>query len=644
MKPIKEPGFDPIEDIRQAGVRLEVLRYLALVIFVILSGRLWYLQIMNTQVFADRAEMNRTRVLTIPARRGNILDRKGRLLASSQPSYNIVISRKDVRNFDEISDLLVGNISGIEKEWLQKRFEAAIYEPKYESIVVKELATNIDVQWVEAHQFEYPMIRAEEAPRRFYPNNELAAHALGYVGEVSRTELNDPESPFNRENGFKLGDIIGKAGIERTYNEILSGKDGERRVIVDSRGRIQREIERIEPIPGRDIHLTIDLDVQKVAEEQASNMPLNRGVIVVSDPRNGEILALVSHPAYNPNVFSLKAKTEVGKSEIRDLYENPDKPLYNRVIQGTYPPGSTWKLMTTVAALNEGVITPESSRIQDGGIQLGNYFMKSLSHLGAPDVVTAIARSADGYYYRLGLKMGPERFEKWVRAFRFGERTGIDLPREKIGILPTRAAKAMIYPKTPKWTDYDMAASAFGQGTNALTPIQLLRYVNGLAVGGSMYTPHLFMKAAPGTDRKGNYHEAMTYTDEKAFKVQMSDATHEIVLKGMWGAVNGAGTAGAARVEGFDVCGKTGTAQNISTDKVNKNTKDHAWFMGFAPRDKPEISAVILTENAGFGGTHSAPRARAIFEDYYRRTRGIKDETLSEAAGSPSDAPRTAGN
>ncbi|MGE0102132.1 MAG: penicillin-binding protein 2 [Blastocatellales bacterium] len=644
MKPIKEPGFDPIEDIRQAGVRLEVLRYLALVIFVILSGRLWYLQIMNTQVFADRAEMNRTRVLTIPARRGNILDRKGRLLASSQPSYNIVISRKDVRNFDEISDLLVGNISGIEKEWLKKRFEAAIYEPKYESIVVKELATNIDVQWVEAHQFEYPMIRAEEAPRRFYPNNELAAHALGYVGEVSRTELNDPESPFNRENSFKLGDIIGKAGIERTYNDILSGKDGERRVIVDSRGRIQREIERIEPIPGRDIHLTIDLDVQKIAEEQASNMPLNRGVIVVSDPRNGEVLALVSHPAYNPNIFSLKAKTEEGKSEIRDLYENPDKPLYNRVIQGTYPPGSTWKLMTTVAALNEGVITPENSRIQDGGIQLGNYFMKSLSHLGAPDVVTAIARSADGYYYRLGLKMGPERFEKWVRAFRFGERTGIDLPREKIGILPTRAAKAMIYPKTPKWTDYDMAASAFGQGTNALTPIQLLRYVNGLAVAGRMYTPHLFMKAAPGTDRMGNYHEAMTYTDEKAFKVQMSDATHEIVLKGMWGAVNGAGTAGAARVEGFDVCGKTGTAQNISTDKVNKNTKDHAWFMGFAPRDKPEISAVILTENAGFGGTHSAPRARAIFEDYYRRTRGIKDETLSEAAASPTDAPRTAGN
>lgn len=645
MKPIKEPGFDPIEDLRQAGTRLEILRYLALVIFVILAGRLWYLQVMNKQVYADRAEMNRTRVLTIPARRGNVFDRKGRLLASSQPSYNIVISRKDVKNFEEISNLLVENISGIERDWLSKRFEAAIYEPKYESIVVKELASNEDVQWVEAHQYEYPMIRAEEAPRRFYPNGQMAAHALGYVGEVSRTELNDKSSPFNREAGFKLGDIIGKAGIERTYNEILMGKDGERRVIVDSRGRIQKEIDRIPPEPGRDVYLTLDLDIQKIAEDQAYDMPENRGVIVVSDPTNGEIFALVSHPSYDPNVFSLKAKTDEGKTEIRDLYENPDKPLYNRVIQGTYPPGSTWKLMTTVAALNEGVITPENSRIQDGGIQLGNYFMKSLSHLGAPDVVTAISRSADGYYYRLGLKLGPERFEKWVRTFRFGERTGIDLPREKIGILPTRAAKAMIYPKTPKWTEYDMAASAFGQGTNALTPIQLLRYVNGLAVGGQMYTPHLFLRAVAGTDRMGKKHSAVKFVDNNKFTVAMSRDTHEIVLKGMWGAANGAGTAGAAHVEGFDVCGKTGTAQNVSTDKVGKNTKDHAWFMGFAPRDKPEISAVILTENAGFGGKQSAPRAGAIFTDYYRRTRGLKDEVLSETiargrAGEPAKVVR----
>ncbi|HKX28561.1 MAG TPA: penicillin-binding transpeptidase domain-containing protein, partial [Blastocatellia bacterium] len=399
MRPIKEPNFDPIEDLREAGLRLELIRYLALAIFVILAGRLWYLQVMNSQVYAERAEQNRTRILPIPARRGTIFDRHGKVLVTSQPSYNIVISRKDVtNNFREIADLLVRDL-GIDRDWLTKRFETAREEPKYESIVVKEIATAADVSWVEAHQYEYPMIRAEEVPRRHYPYGIMAAHALGYVGEVDKRELNDPKSSFAKEKGFKLGDIIGKAGIERTYNDILMGKDGERRVLVDSRGRIQREIDRTDPIPGRDFYTTIDLDLQKIAEAQTDTMPAGRGVIVISDPNNGQIMALVSHPAFDPNVFSQRAKTDQGRGEIQELYEDPDKPLYNRVIQGRYPPGSTWKLMTTVAGLSEEVITPENNRLQDGGIQLGNYFMKSMSHLGQPDIVTAIARSSDGYYY-----------------------------------------------------------------------------------------------------------------------------------------------------------------------------------------------------------------------------------------------------
>lgn len=652
MKPVKDPNFDVHEDLRQTGVRLQYLHYVALAIFLILAGRLWYLQVMNNEVFAERAEQNRTRILSIPARRGTIFDRKGRILVTSQPSYNIVISRKDVKDIDEIAALLTENL-GIDREWLTRRFEAAKYEPKYESIVVKELATPADVAWVEAHQYEFPMIRSEEAPRRSYPYGIMAAHALGYVGEVSRTELNDPKSPFSKENNFKLGDIVGKAGIERTYNEILTGQDGERTVIVDSKGRIQREISVTPPIPGRDFYTTLDLDIQRMAEEQTDTMPAKRGVIVVSDPRNGEILALVSHPAFDPNVFSLRAKTEQGKEEIRDLYEDPDKPLYNRVIQGTYPPGSTWKLMTSVAALNENVITPENSRVQDGGIQLGNYFMNSLSNLGQPDVVTAIARSADGYYYRLGLKMGVDRFEKWVKIFRFGERTGIDLPREVSGLTPTRAVKENITRnimkrkktdqgeewtekdeeaarKAAKWTDYDMAASSFGQGTNASTPIQLLRYVSGLGMGGQMFTPHLFLRASGGTDRLGRKHPEIVYEEKNRYQVPMSSAIHDIVKKGMWQAVNGAGTAAAAAVEGFDVCGKTGTAQVASNDKAGSKNKDHAWFMSFAPRDNPEMAMVILTENAGFGGKQSAPRAKPIYEDYYRRTRGLPP--VSEAA------------
>ncbi|MGE0127803.1 MAG: penicillin-binding protein 2 [Blastocatellales bacterium] len=667
-------NFDSTEDLRQAGMRLHIIYYLALGIFGILVARLWFLQVMNSEVFAERAEANRVRILAIPARRGTIFDRKGNVLVTSKSSYNIVLSRRDVRpaEFPQMADLLAENL-GIDHKWLANRFEEAKYEAQYESIVVKELASPSDVSWVEAHQYEYPMIRAEEAPQRVYKYGQFAAHALGYVGEVSPGELRKPNGPFSKENGFRLGDIIGKSGIERTYNDILMGKDGERRVLVNSRGRIQREIEVIPPIPGRDFYSTLDFDIQKIAEEQTDTMPSGRGAIVVEDPNNGEILAMVSRPAFDPNLFSQRAKTPEGRDEIRDLQTDEERPLYNRVIQGQFPPGSTWKLMTSVAGLNTGVITPTNNRIQDGGIQIGNYYMKSISNYGSPDIVTAISKSADGYYYRLGLKMGVEKFEEWVNKFRFGQRTGIDLPGEYAGIAPTRETKRRSWAgaikraqqafdeaapgdkaakefhlrqvqKQAEWTDYDMASSAFGQGQNASTPIQLLRYTSGLAVGGWMYTPHLMLRAVAGVDRFGNQQPEMFYQDKNKFEVPMSKEIHEIVLKGMWGAVE-AGTARAARVEGFDVCAKTGTAQVASTSRVGSKTKDHAWLISFAPRDKPELAMVVLTENVGFGGTHSAPRAKPIYEDYYRRTRGLPSLAEEATAEGGKDAgPKESGN
>src|SRR5215510_10740472 len=488
----RNQSFDSTEDLRQAGLRLQIIYYLAIVIFVALIARLWYLQVMNSQGFAERAEANRIRVIPIPAQRGTIFDRKGKPLVTSKSSYNIVLSRKDVKDSElpQIADLLAENL-GIDRQWLAKRFEDAKYGAQYESIVVKELASANDIAWVEAHEYDFPMISAQKAPQRLYLYGQLAAHALGYVGEVSPEELKKPNGPFSKDNGYKLGDIIGKFGIESKYNDILMGKDGESRVLVDSRGRIQPkgEIEHIEPVPGRDLYTTLDLDIQKAAEAQADTMPAGRGAIAVMDPNNGEILAMVSHPAFDPNIFSQRAKTPEGKEEIRELYEDPDKPLYNRVIQGAFPPGSTWKLLTTVAALNEGTITPENSRIQDGGIMLGNYPMTSLSHLGQPTIHEAIVHSADGYFYRLGLKMGVEKFERWVRQFRFGHKTGIDLPNERSGIAPTRATKEAIVraelkrrkalrdgvemkdvqwtdkdeelaQREIKWSDYDMASSA----------------------------------------------------------------------------------------------------------------------------------------------------------------------------------------
>jgi penicillin-binding protein 2 len=663
----RNQSFDPTEDLRQAGVRLQIIYYIAIVIFAALIARLWYLQVINSGGFRDRAEANRIRVIPIPAPRGTIYDRNRKPLVTSKSSYNIVLSRKDVKDseFPQIADLLAEHM-GIDRQWLAKRFEDAKIEAKHESIVIKELASERDLAWVEAHEYEYPMIRAERAPQRLYLHGQLAAHALGYVGEVSPEELKKPNGAFSKENGYKLGDIIGKFGIEREYNDILMGKDGERRVLVDSRGRIQPqgEIEVIPPVPGRDLYTTLDLDIQKAAEEQTDTMPAGRGAIAVMDPNTGEILAMASRPAFDPNIFSQRAKTPEGKDEIRELQTDEERPLFNRVIQGQFPPGSTWKLMTSVAALNEGVITPTDNRIQDGGLQIGNYPMRSISNFGMPDIITAIARSADGYYYRLGIKMGVEKFEKWVNLFKFGQPTGIDLPGEYKGIAPTRETKRRSWARAIKraqqaldeaapgdkvakefhlrqvqkeaeWTDYDMASSAFGQGQNASTPIQLLRYTGGLALGGQMYTPHLLLRAAPGIDRLGNQQPETSYKDKNNFSVPMSKEIHEIVLKGMSGAVE-YGTAGAARVEGFDVCAKTGTAQVASTDRVGKKNKDHAWLISFAPRDKPELAMVVLTENVGFGSTYSAPRAKAIYDDYYRRTRNLPpktEETKAENSG-----------
>lgn len=665
MKSTSQKSSDPFEVKRQMELRLEVIRFLAVAIFVALGARLYWLQVKNYESYRDQADSNRYKTIPIPARRGRILDRNGKLLVDSRYAYNIVLERKlgkreiTTSQFPEFKKLLTENLD-IETAWLNKRFEAAIYAPRHIPIVVKEDASSREVQWVAAHQNEYPEIRVERAPQRHYIHGTLAAHAIGYVGEVSLAQLNAAGGQYSQEKGYKFGDIVGQAGLERSYNDVLTGRDGWRKVIVNSLGKIEDEVDKSEPIPGRDLYTTLDLELQQEAERQADTMPAGRGAIGMMDPNNGEIFVFVSRPAFDPNTFSQRSKTPEGREEISEYYQDEDRPLYNRMIQGGFVPGSTWKLMTSVAALNEGVITPKDSRIQDGGIQLGNYFMNSMSHAGMPDVVTAITISADGYYYRLGLKMGEERFAKWVEKFGFGHRTGIDLPHEDTGLPPTAATKRKIYEalskrklkeaeeaQTPeakrrlayqaeqilrdaKWTDYDMAASAFGQGMNKSTPVQLMRYVGGLANGGKMYTPHLLLKAVAGIDRNDMPQPEMRY-EAKFFTVAMAPEIHDIVKRGMFGAVNlGGGTGGGARIEGFDVCGKTGTAQVASNERAGAKNKDHAWFISFAPRDKPEICGVVLTENAGFGGKQSAPRAKAIYDIYYRRKTGVPNDAQAQ--------------
>jgi len=610
-------GYDEYEERRQIGRRLDVPRLIALAIFLILVARLYWMQVVNHEAYAEMALQNRLRRLPIKAPRGKILDRSGITLADSRPSYNVVVSHEDLKGVeDEIE--FIGARLGLDRKWLVRRFEEAKYEPKYLPIVLKEDASPADIAWIAGRQFDYPELRIKEAPQRRYVYGAFAAHALGYVGEVSRRELE--KGPYSRENGYRMGDVVGKSGLERAYNEILMGKDGERIVVVDSRGRIREEVERVEPTPGRDLRVALDFELQKVAEEQADLSPTGRSAIAVMDPNNGEILAMVSRPAFDPNLFSRRAKSPDDKEEIHNLYDYENRPLFNRVIQGAYPTGSTWKIFMAVAALNEGAITVDDSRIKDGGLRIGNYWMSSLSNLGHPDIHQAIVKSADGYFYRLGLKLGIEKIEKWTDVFRLGRRAGVDLPNECAGIPPSRDWKAKVNPKDPVWRDYDTAAAAIGQGI-AITPLQMLRMVAGVAVGGKMAPPHLLLEGAAGIDRFSDEQPEVHYADDKKFTVPMSPEIHETVTRAMWGVVNENGAGGRARVEGFDVSGKTGTAQVASKSRAGEKSKDHAWFVSFAPRDRPEITSVVLVENSGFGGVHAAPKAAAIYQAYYQRTR-----------------------
>lgn len=618
-----EYDYDKYEERRQTQRRLNVLLLIALAVFLLFGARLYWMQVVNHEAYAEMARQNRLRRLPLKAPRGRILDRNGIVLADSRPSYNIVISREDLKNVEEEIELLVTRL-GLERAWLIRRFEEAKYEPKYLPIVVKEGASPGDVAWIAAHKFDYPELLVEEMPQRHYVYGAFSAHALGYVGEVSRRELE--KGSYSRENGYRMGDIVGKSGLERAYNEILMGKDGERTVVVDSRGRIHDEVERVAPVRGRDLYTTLDFELQKVAEVQADLTPSGRGAIAVMDTNNGEILVMVSRPVFDPNVFSLRAKSPEDKEEIRRLYEDENRPLFNRVIQGAYPTGSTWKIVMAVAALNEGAITVEDSKIKDGGLRIGNYFMSSLSNLGYPDIHLAIVKSADGYFYRLGLRMGIEKIEKWTEIFRLGQLTGIDLPNERAGIPPSREWKAKVNPKDPTWRDYDTAAAAIGQGI-AITPLQMLRMVAGVSIGGEMMTPRLLLKGAAGIDRFGAEQPEIHYANERKFNVPMSPEIHATVTRAMWGVVNEGGTGARARVEGFDVSGKTGTAQVASKSRAGEKHKDHAWFVSFAPRDRPEIASVVLAENSGYGGVHAAPKAGAIYQAYYQRTRGLPAET-----------------
>jgi penicillin-binding protein 2 len=606
--------------------RLWIVQIFVLLLLAVLGVRLYYLQLVRGHYYAEIAQNQRIRLLPITAPRGVIFDREGRPLVDSRPTFNVILSREDLKGRNLFS--LVKPLSEaltVDADTLSDRFAQISSQPAFESILVKQDVSPGDIAWVEAHELEFPELRVEQQPQRRYPAEGRLAHVLGYVSEIGPEQL---KQASYKDKGFKPGDVIGQSGLEQTYDEYLRGRDGYRKVVVDSRGRIQDEIETVPPQPGQDLITTIDLDLQIVAEEQLRNSATKRGVILVMNPNNGEVLALASAPSFDPNLFSGRISTKEGRAEYASLLADPETPLLNRAVQSRYPPGSTWKIPMAIAGLQQGAITLDHSNLVcGGGIMVGNKFTRCMGNHGSPDIKAAITHSCDGYFYRLGLKMGLDGIVAMVEEFDLNKRTGIDIPNEVVSWTPSREFKKRMQPRSPEWNDIDTVYSSFGQVYDVITPIALLRSISGIAVGGTMYIPHFVKEFKPvGEPGAADYRpsrgfERLDPSRPNPKMVEIPEDIHHRVVEGMWSVVNAGGTGAGIRMAGFDIAGKTGTAQVVGLGKDVGKNKDHAWFVSYAPAYKPEIALVALIENSGFGNRHAAPAVRQVYDVYYRKTR-----------------------
>lgn len=599
------------DHVQNLGARVGTIQVIAFVMLSILGVRLYSLQIVQGEYYNSRAESQRVRFIPIPAPRGAIFDRNGKLLVDSRPTYNVVLSNEPLKTInvnDRVDDYSKG--LNIDRQFVIERLNLIKKQNDFEAMVLKENVDMKDISWVESHSLEFPELRIELQPQRFYPLGTTLAHVLGYVGEISPKQLEDPDFIAK---GFRPGDIIGKGGIEQYYDEYLRGRPGYRKVLVDSRGRVQAEIERIEPQSGQDLVSTIDLDVQLAAESQLANSASQRGTIIALDPHNGEILAMASAPSFDPNIFIQGRKTREGRAQIAAYWQDEDRPLYNRAIQGRYPPGSTWKIPMSVGGFQSKVITvSDSSFACGGGIQIGSKFTKCMGSHGSPSLVPAISRSCNGYYYRMGLKMTVEEMIKMIEVFEYDKTTGIDIPNEKVGQTP-KSWKPLIEKRGEKWSDIRTVYASIGQDTVVVTPISLLRTTAAVGMFGRMYTPH-FLKEFRPISAIGQFDERPGFGFDRPEPkiIEMSPEQQKMIVDGMWSAVVG-GTGRVVNIPGFDVAAKTGTAQ--AADSAS-GKKDHAWIVSFAPAYNPEIAVIGLIENVGFGGTHAGPAVRGVYEAY----------------------------
>lgn len=604
-------------DEKVSELRLTATQYIILAIFLILAYGLWRLQVMESSFYALAAEKNRIRNVPVLAPRGKILDREGRIIVDNYPSFSALLLRDSSRDLTADADLIAQGLH-LDPNEVRARIRHFASMPQYQPIFLKEDITPDELQFIEAHRNELPELDTIMAHRRLYPRNGFMAHLIGYVGEVSEDMLNQPQFEL-----YNPGDVVGISGVERQYNTLLMGQNGSRQALVDSHGREVGRLGETEAIPGKQLKLTVDIDLQIAAEEALAD---KNGAIVAMDPRTGEILAMVSRPAYDPNDFAV----HVSRDEWNKLVEDPDKPLMNKAIQAQLAPGSTFKIIMATAGLQEG-IAQDMHVICNGGAEFyGRYFKcwvvaEHRVH-GDVDISKAIYQSCDVFFYTLAEKLGIERIAQYATEFGLGQKTGIDLPQEVSGVMPSEEWKIRNFKQ--KWFAGETISVGIGQGAVAATPIQMARAIGAIASGGRLVRPHLTnpIDLPPGFVQASSVPEATQIPlDPKNWEI-ITDAMAQVVNPATPEAPMG-GTAKLSHLEGIDFAGKTGSAQTISNalkarlGAEGKKFKDNGWFVGVEPRRNPEIVVCTLLEEGehGYLAARTAAKVIKAYVDKERR-------------------------
>ncbi len=596
-------------DIPALKNRFLLLSLAAIVVFLLLVLRLWYLQIISGDRYLALSEKNRIRYVPIAAPRGPIYDRHGQLLVDNRPAFGVSVLRQEVEDKDQLLERL-SNYLGQDSEDLEKRWQVGRRFPRYRPVPLADDISRDVLEVVQENSVDLPGVLTEVRPMRSYPFGEMAAHLFGYLGEITERELQQAEA-----RGYRPGEYVGKSGLERKLEDWIRGEAGERLVEVDVKGKELRVLKTREPVPGRKVFLTLDRDLQLAAEKAFGD---HAGSVVVIDVHSGEMLAMVSRPSFNPAVF---ARGITGKEWVA-LLQNTRHPLQNKAIKGQYPPGSTFKIVTALAALKSGAATANTTVNCTGSFPLGNRAFrcwKKYGH-GKTDLKKALKESCDVWFYQVSLELGIDNLSKMAKELGMGEPLGVALEWEKGGLIPTRQWKKKRF-KTG-WYNGETVIASIGQGYVLATPLQLAVMTAAVANGGKVMRPQVVRRIE---DLGGKLLEEAV--PETLNTVSFPKAQLQAVRRGLEAVVNEpGGTAWAHRLEGLRSAGKTGTAQVVKLkkdkDKLDKEEiayrlRDHALYVGYAPIDNPQIALSVVVEHGGSGSRAAAPIAQAIFAHYF---------------------------